>query len=357
MVFAKRDCLYYLVLAFVWTATVLYCDVHDYECFFSDYCRLAQSSNAIVSKNYEPGFYWSMRVFVACRMPFSVYYGVFMSVVLGLFCRFIRRSAYRRNYVLTLCVCFPYLYYLQQMRSAMAAMIILNGLIGLRDSDGKRNTIGRYIIVCLVASMFHITSLLYLVFLLAVIMSKKSIQRIVVSMNIIVPTILVIFSPMIVKFLNMIFFDFWMIDYYLGKGVKFQKYTWCVTGMYFIFLMVLFYMDAGSGATAYGRGYEVNYKLSVLVCGLSVLAYFSVLFDRIPIMMTPVIYVTLDQYLCQKVRKQKNLIVKLAGIVFAAVYFGLMVGPWNPAMNKRFFTEMWRQKPIASQVGYIGDRE
>lgn len=351
----KKQAVSFILLAAVWILVITYCDNSDYGTYFADYCRLVKSGRAVLSRNYEIGFYACMRLSAAFHLPFELFFAVYMSVELYLLWRFIKRYAIHKSFILMACIMFPYIYYIQQIRSSMAVMIVLNGIVFLHEPSAGRNA-WKFILSCIAASCFHKTSLFYMVFLLARYLSKKSLKRLVLILNAAVPAVLYFFYDSMVSVLKIIFHDFWMIDYYFKRTFTPQKYTFFLSGIYLVLFFVLIYMDTQRRSSADSAEYKLFYKLSLLVCGFALLSYFTVLADRIPGMAVPVVYLTIDMNAREGISRFKKKITKTACLVFAAVYLLFFIGPWNPQSHDRFFYEMWRQRPDRYSVTYIGDK-
>lgn len=345
----------YVILLAIWLMVITYCDMSDYAAYFADYYRLIRSGNAILSRDYEIGFYYSMRLFALFHLPFKVFFAFYMSIELYLLWRFIRNNTKHRASLLILCLLFPFIFYIQQIRSSMSVMIILNGIELLEPPQTRKKTL-KYILICIIASLFHKTSLFYLVFILARYMNKNSIRRIVLLLNFVVPIGLYFFYSRIVAGLKIIFHDFWMIDYYFQRTFTPQKYTFFIAGMYFIWFCVLVYMDSKRRSRTDTDKYKFYYKLSLLVCSLALLGYFTVLADRIVCMVTPILYVTIDINAKPEISRIKKKITKIACFIFALVYLIFFIGPWNPQSNNRFIYEMWRQHPKKGSVTHMGDK-
>ncbi len=353
----NKKVLFFICILLTWFTAITYCDVSDYGAYYADYYRLMKSGNAVLTRNYERGFYWAMFLFSRLCLPFEVFYGVYMSIILCLLGIFIDLNAKHKAFIWILCLFYPYLYYLQQIRSAMATMIVihgLNNLANIKETAIKR--LIKYIVWCLFASLFQVTSLFYLIFSLVLFIEKNGLKKLVLCLNILVPGTLYFLYPVIVKGLKIVFRDFWMIDYYFRSKFTPQKYTFFLIGIYLILFCVLLYIDRKDLTT-----HETSnkclfyYKLSIIVCALAPISYFSVSAERIMGMAMPVVYVAIDMYSVRFITFKRK-IARLACLVFAVFYFGFSIGPWLPQGNDRFFHEMWRQKPDKNSITLIDRR-
>lgn len=349
--------LLFICMLLTWFTAITYCDVSDYGAYCADYYRLMKSGSAVLTRNYERGFYWAMFLFARLHFSFEVFFGVYMSIILYLLGKFINLNAKHKAFIWILCLFYPYLYYLQQIRSAMATMIViyaLNNLANFKETAVKRAI--KYILWCLFASLFQITSLFYLMFLLVLFIEKNGLKKLVLCLNVLVPGTLYFLYPVIVEGLKILFHDFWMIDYYFRSKFTPQKYTFFLIGIYLILFCVLLYIDRKNLTTQQtSNKCLLYYKLSIIVCALAPISYFSVSAERIMGMAMPVVYIAIDMYSTRFITF-KGKIARLACLVFAVFYFVFSVGPWFPQSNYRFFHEMWKQRPDKDSITLIDRR-
>ncbi len=327
-----------------------YCDDNDYRVYFQDYYRMIMDKDAILTRDYEFGFLFLMRLATTFKIPFTFFYSFIMLFCYSLLFIFFYDNTYNAKTIFFLSLVFPFFLYLQQLRSFIAFSIVIFGLNHLINSSKNKKQILFFLCSCIIATFFQKTSIVYLCFIFSLYISKRKLKKILLFLELFAPVFLRFLYIPFLSFAKKIFKNNWMFDLYFPNKFLVQKYTYFIICIFFILLLVLMFLDSNKSTTEYRS--EVLFNCSLIVCGLSLLCYFSVFLDRIAVMAIPIVYVSIYERTSTKV-SLNNKVCRLSCFIFALVYLIFTIGPWNKQMHNRFFNEMWKTRPKIEDVRMI----
>jgi hypothetical protein len=143
-----------------------------YFLFIYTFCNGGVSDLEIYKITYKdhlyvtaPGFDFLMRLFAAGGFQFVVFKGFCGLVTIGFLSKAINKCTYYSNVSLALCMIFPILSAVSQIRNGMMMAIVIYAIVSY-ICDTHHNVI-RYIIWILIASLIHPVALIYLIFIFA----------------------------------------------------------------------------------------------------------------------------------------------------------------------------------------------
>ena len=161
LLFPKSKKIAFLSLIFIFvTFTFVYYegDLQVYKWIYYDY------GGGLSSSTFEPGFTLLMIIFKFLGLPFTAFRAGLAFLYAVLLYWGIKRYTDYLALALTFSIIFPFGTMVVAMRTAIACVILLNGYHYLYDSQQKKGII-KYLIVVSIASLFHYSSLLFLLFL------------------------------------------------------------------------------------------------------------------------------------------------------------------------------------------------
>lgn len=121
-------------------------------------------------ESFEPGYQTLARIASAMGLDYGAFHSVMSAIAVLLIARTILDATDRPGIALAAYLCFPFFWDVTQVRNFYAMSIILFGMRYLLND--QRASASKYAIAILCASLFHLTSLFYLLFLLAKVRSK-----------------------------------------------------------------------------------------------------------------------------------------------------------------------------------------
>lgn len=339
--FTLNQLVTFLILFFIWIATINYCDVDDYYVYKNEY-QIIQSGG-FRRQSWELGFDLILKFFVRLGLPFEMFYAVFMSIFLFLMWKFFKYFLQDCPYVWVLFIIIPYIQYLQQIRSAMAMVLVMNLLIYLLNSqDIKFIKAIKFSCALLVPFLIHSSSIICITFLLVLFINKGKLKKIIVTLYIFIPILIDKFYPIIVNILKQ-YDAFYRFTAGLGDQIYFAKFSIIFYLLFGALLLLVLYLDYVSKA----NDEIVNklYTISLIIILFGTTVFISDSAYRISIMLLPVIFVTII-LMARNMKKRVDRIIAYSGIlVFNIVIFLFFWGPMNPEMNYRLMNEMWRIHP------------
>lgn len=321
----------FLILILTILLSTRYCDLHDYYAYYLSYMGYHRMS-------IEPGYTLLADWFHSIGLPFYVYYAILITITLTLVWLFLMRYARHRLLILLLFLVYPYINYLQQLRSAVGAAIVLTA-IGFLISDTLKPT--RFIACVVAAALFHSTSVIYLVFLPASRSNINRLRMITWIAFLILPISFSILRPFII----------WIISFLPYWASKYTKYLNLTTGIgkaalidwiiYFIVLLCIEVAIRGEFANLNNRS-KILVKLCYTVLLLSLMRAFGNNAYRPALMMLPVMYVAIDNVASSSVYPLRKALLYIALMAFPIVSISVWWGPLFPNMNDRLLNEMWK---------------
>lgn len=150
----------------------------DYDSYKAIYYSESQLSFLSGDKTIEIGYQIVCRLFRSLNFNFENYWVTITGISVLVFYSFIKRYTKNVSLVLSLFAVFPMLISAVQFRQWLAGVIVLFGLRYL-ESSSKSDAI-KYILVCLLASTIHVSSIFYLSFLLPILLSLRKAVKIAI---------------------------------------------------------------------------------------------------------------------------------------------------------------------------------
>lgn len=147
--------------------------------------------------NFEPGYTLLSFIFARMHVPYNVYLALIFLACSVLYLQTIKKITHNYSYVLILYVLFYFLYDIQQVRNFVAYSIVLFGISYLKEKK-----IWQYILIILIAALFHVSSLFFLIFLLTCKRDLKKYAKLVLELLIILVIILGILNFREINIMN-----------------------------------------------------------------------------------------------------------------------------------------------------------
>lgn len=151
-----------MILAFMW---ILY-GFNTYSGDFMAYENVYNNLWNIGLMHYEPGFSIIMAVCRNLGMSFIMFRVVLALIFVCLLYVVIKKYTQYCALALALYLVFPFPYFISVLRGGMASLIILYSIDFLREGNQRRG-IFKFILGVMVATLFHYTSIFYLILLFA----------------------------------------------------------------------------------------------------------------------------------------------------------------------------------------------
>ena len=341
--------LFFLIALSVLVASVTYCDMTDYFVYYREYGYTSTTGKIALANAFEPLYTLLMVLFTKMHAPFVVFYGSYISVCMIVFVIALKRYADKySSYIMCLFIIFPFINYLQQIRSTMGICIVI---WGLKYLYGETKNIKKYIICVIVSAMFHVSCITYLIFVLPSIISVKRLLK-------------------VSRYLYAVFFLFMLFGYnYVARGTKaiFQKLsdlgmskmstivrviqerpTTSLLSIVYI-LMVLITTLVCSFAYYYTREDDEQIKVFYGCSLMNNFLALAILFEnqayRISFLALPIMYISAVISAAKIKKRVYRFIVYLSLIIVAILFFNVTWGLLVPEMNYRFTHVMWKQHP------------
>ncbi len=87
-----------------------YCDDNDYRVYFQDYYRMIMDKDAILTRDYEFGFLFLMRLATTFKIPFTFFYSFIMLFCYSLLFIFFYDNTYNAKTIFFLSLVFPFFF-------------------------------------------------------------------------------------------------------------------------------------------------------------------------------------------------------------------------------------------------------
>ena len=332
-----------LLFLIVWIVTIRYCDLDDYYVYYREYNIMARGG--IRRQSWEKGFDVICLIFINIGIPFEIFYAIYMSVILTLIWRFMRKILGDSLYFWVLYIIFPYILYLQQIRSALTTAVTMNLLIYLIESNEKKHVrVIKYIVAILLLCTIHSSSLIYFIFLLPLFIKKQTLKKVILAIYIICPLLLIAVFPIIAIFLRR-YTIFARFAEMLGAQAYVSTFSISYTILYGILLILLLIADTFPKQKEEDMVAELMYSFSLIVILLSQTVFITDSAYRLSAMLLPIVFSSLI-LMAKNTRHRLNCFVLLGGgMIFAVTTFMILWGPGNPEMYYRFTHEMWKMHP------------
>lgn len=312
-------------------AAIRYCDLHDYYAYYMSYMNYHEM-------RIEPGYTLLENLFFSQGYPFYVFYGVSIVTVLILTWRFCMRNAQHRLLVVVLFFIYPYINILQQLRSAIGSAIVITALECLLSDEEKPI---KYCACIALAMLFHSTSAIYLLFLLAVRCDLRQLRRLARwSFLLVIPSISIIrlvFARIIALM------PYWAMKYakYVTEGSGIGRAALVDWGIFLCMFLVLELAVEGVHDKLRPRDKKLV-SICYVILVLSLLRGVGNNTYRLALMMYPVMYVAFDKVASMTEDGLACFIAYAVLILFPVVSLFVWWGPANPSMHMIAMTEMWR---------------
>ncbi len=278
-------------------------------------------SGITVSLDVEIGFQATMLLAKYMGMSSVMYFAIFGLIAYLLIARFILEYSENPAFVLCLYFLYPFLLDAEQKRSFMGTALVLFGFRYL--IKGTKRGMIQYAICCIVAAMFQISCIIFLIFL-AVAVKEKNVYKIAFGATVATASIN-IFLPIINKVLPA--FAFQKLLRYLSK---FQMKN--IISICFFLIIIVMGIWGSRHLMEYAdekqkKFYEVCIHINVLSISFLPLVYLADDFTRLPRTILVMDYIVYANYIKKKITKRKQLLVfalalGLVGSRFLAYFLG-----------------------------------
>lgn len=250
-------------------------DLHNYQLFYN------YAENGIRYSGIEIGYYFFMRMCTLIGLDYSGFFKLYTFIALVLIVKSISDYTEKRALCLLMVLFFPYFHLVVAVRNLMGGAISLFAVRYLLEENESKYKSLKYIILILLASTFHTSSLFYLVFLLA----KKDmsfVRHFTIILLCIAGIIAIIGNPLFLKLYQIVP----KLEVYLGKGLNGTRDTTKVfLLMYFtikIFICEILYQFEEN------QDYSSLYGINLLTTIILPFALFNMNFMRVEYYMIPV---------------------------------------------------------------------
>lgn len=343
IVCVKRSVFYGAVILFLlFIAAAFYCDLADYQVYFNEYYGLNSHTSEI-------GYTWISSLFFKLGLPFEVFYAVYMLAFLGVLFYFFKNNLKKSvGFAIFLTAIFPYINYLQQIRSAMGMGVILLGLCFIENQHGKLalKTVLGYFCAVGVAMTFHITCLAYIVFAVALFFKERTVKWLcILAFPLTVLFVYTVGNGVIIQFLQKI--PFWgrLMSNFIKYESGFSKFRLLILVVFYLLLLLLFLIKR-TISVSYTESQERMVKYSYAVIALSNTALITSSAYRLSVMALPIIYATIIELTSNSKNYRTRSLIFLILLLVSASLFVFIWGPFNPEMNNRLLYEMWKVRNL-----------
>ncbi len=328
-----------LILVGLIVITSQYCDLTDYRVYYREYNSIMQTGEIGLTHDFEVGY--TAIEFLMARMgiPFRVFYASYMAIFLYLIYKFYATHLNNPLYALVLFVVFPYINCVQQIRSALAAAIMLQAVDGLllKKKRGKRN----FILAVALSATLHITNVIFLLFIPILGIAEKKLEKLLVILFVVVPFGASGIYQVLYAVLSAIpVFD--RIMHNVGKTLYISRFTTLTFLLFAILLALLIFVKHCGLQDEISLGL---YKLALLSIGFIFFMILSANAYRVSIMLLPIIYTAVLR-MAQQQNARNRVFFKVSLLIFACTIFILFWGPANPDMYYILTKVMWKMSPI-----------
>ncbi|MBC5581183.1 EpsG family protein [Anaerofilum sp. BX8] len=319
--------------------TSQYCDMTDYECYYREYNSIMHTGKVGLTHIFEPGYVALSYIGASLGIPFEVFYAVYMSITLLLLFDFYRKQVKSPFFPLLLFIIFPYINYVQQIRSALGTAIVLQGLDGLIAN--RENAKRKYLILVCIATLLQISNVVLVGFILLDKISCKMLEKVVGLILIIGPiayqplTKLIVFILTEVPFLNRLLHN-------INSDLKVSKFSLVNIVLFFLLYLLLMVLRHTSSNLSIKT---VNlYKLSLMSVSTIFFVVVTANAYRIAVMLLPIIYITLIK-LSSKQHGLVRIAINTGVLLFGGVMLYVYWGPHNTEMHYILTQVMWKVHP------------
>lgn len=153
-----RNMIFFLVCLYMWILIGFNVSSPDYAAYEYMYTHLSYYGL------HEPGFVLLMRACLMIGVSYQQFRLLFATIIVVMAVLTVRRLTGNKNIVMAMFLIIPLLGYATIMRQAIAASIICYTVTYLIESDNRKTNV-KYIIGVLFATLFHYTSVFYIVLL------------------------------------------------------------------------------------------------------------------------------------------------------------------------------------------------
>ena len=320
------DCIALILLCVVVLISAFYKDCHDYSVYKNAYYQNVEMA-------FEPAYKLFSGVSYKLGIPFEAYYAFLISFVL--ICVFVFFKKYGNNVLLLFLsfVLYGYLNYIQQLRSACAIAFVLIGTTYLIQNKKKLY----FVLFLCISCLFQKTSLVFLLFFIAVNLRYSTIRLCVLL-------ILICYLPLLFlgKELLYVIFDFIPIlnRYlpYIEIDVLISKSAFAG---YIITILVFLFYDylCRAGYFRLTDNCKNVCKLAYVVICMMLLRGLGNNGYRLALMAHPILYLAFDMITYNQAKNGLRYILLLGYPLCSCIFW---FGPWFPVEYNMLLHEMWR---------------
>lgn len=257
-------------------------DIPNYLALYQD------SSNIMKTSPISGFFYGTMALANDAHLNFFQFKIIVAVLTYSLYYRFLSKFQCNMHYFIIFYMFHLFFFDVEQIRNALAIAIFLQGLAPLLENRKKWKL--KYIVYTLMASLIHISFIIYLVFVLFD-MTWNYKNRILFSLMIVILCVLTFLNGNRIPFLNYILMNFDVlgkIDAYFGNKMH---YGFLVpTFLHLTILMTVWYIRrklliAGRS----NRQIDVAFRLLILSLSFMPLYFYSITFGRLARNLLPIV--------------------------------------------------------------------
>ena len=294
-----------------------------------------------INFGFEPGYAVFSGIFAIHHVPFRVFYGIYVLIELFLiYSLFYKCCKNTVSVALLSFAIFPYLHYLDCLRSALGVAMILNVICNLKRSKAS---IAKFIAVVLFASLFQITNILYILLVIPVFLSMRNTIRMVFNIFVISSVFIGPFYRIAVVLLKKIPL-FNRVIYNLSDRLSVGLTSRVSVILYMILFITL--VEFWRFSKNRSESTEFWVKEAMIVTSFAVFVYVAAPAYRFSCMAMPIVYVAISKLAQDEKNGKKRIVYYSSSFIFALLIFVLYWGPQNERMYYMLTHVMWKVRPF-----------
>ena len=332
-----------------------------------DYSEFRASYNGLIKTSFEPGYVFFERLF----FNYGISFDVFKLIVLGISMFMIHKTVkeYIDNgiiwrYYLAFMI-FPLYFYAYSIRNAIAVSIVIYAFRYLLENS-KRGYI-KYILAVLISASFHVSSIIFLVFIVIPILAstnnKKLLLRLFIAFIIFFSIVITASSTLLQSFMDFI----WSIIFLILDIPDYKKSYFQIVGRWGFLLSVIThvssfillytcknYLERTKNNTKTKSEYNMMYRSKVSKL-MNYVYYSNILltivipiirvngeFTRIYKSITPLYYISAISVIgLLRSEKRRYMLINLLLITTVIINFAVYVWPYRTITFYTLFTDNW----------------
>jgi len=305
--------MFYLLFAWMWILFTFNHANADFKMYRSIYYGTLSVSSI------ESGFYLLCKIFRNLGFTYNMFLGVYSFVGLTLISKTIFKYSNNKSLVLGLYFIFPFVFDVIQIRNFMAFAIVIYSLKYLIDKDNIN--IKRYILLILIASMFHSFALIALAFIF---LNKFHSSKVKLAVFLSILFIVIILrNGLLVDLLSKIVNSEKVAAYFVDSRYMPGLKTSLLSILICLLMYIISYLTYKKTKNDFSN---ITYQIFILVLVLIPLLFYNATIMRFPREMLLLLYIAFSNNLKPKTRDNKFLYNKKN--IFTGVLMIVLIVLW-----------------------------